>query len=100
MAIRMSDPFIHANDRVRDEIQDVILRRGGSSDLARVVLASNEYARDKSDENRVLLDALRRMREKFAEVLRMCHERELLSVQQCASMMEVDLVTMRRLLKG
>lgn len=62
MAIRLSEPLEFAPRKVLDEVQDAILRRGGSSELARIVTGMNEYARDKGDENRALRDALKELR--------------------------------------
>ena len=54
MAIRMSQPFIHASPYVQREVQNAVLMRGGSKELARVVLGANEYARNVGDANAAL----------------------------------------------
>lgn len=62
MAIEMSEPMRYAPEDVKMEMQDTILRRGGSGELARLVLSTNEYARDKGNENMHLRHALERLR--------------------------------------
>lgn len=62
MAIRMSEAMQNLPPGVDKELRDAILQRGGSGELARVVLAANERARDKEDEVRELSAACDRYR--------------------------------------
>jgi hypothetical protein len=62
MAVRLSEPFMSASPTLHREIQDLVLRRGGSQDLAALMLRANEYARDKGDENNALRGDLSRLR--------------------------------------
>jgi hypothetical protein len=68
MAIEMCEPIRRAPQAVNEEIQDMILRRGGSTDLARVVMTMNAYARDKGNENYILRHELVRVRTELVRV--------------------------------
>lgn len=80
------------------ELRKAILRRGGSDELARVVLAANERARDKEDENRALRAEIARLRDTLDTIAGM-HDYEA-SVGDLASAMYEAACMARQALKG